>query len=124
MTSDLVRPESTYDFVVEEKDFNPDDPHEQLGNSYVITSDGVNYSEDDYEDYGAQYDAELDYCIKNIRNPFNKLAFISCYFFGVEQKHIAEVAGMTPYALGMRMTRLKQKMKREVANVNHKNDKP
>lgn len=90
-----------------------------MATEYNITTEGVSYSSDLYEDYSTPYEVELEYCIKNIRNPFNKLMFISHYFFNVQQKTICEVADMKKSAVSERLRRIKRKMKQQIVNLDH-----
>jgi len=67
---------------------------------------------------------ELEIATKRIKNPLNKLIFISHYFFNVKQKTICEVTGMGKTAISMRLRRLREKIKRDYEIVNNGALKP
>ena len=83
---------------------------------YDINTEGINLFS--HSEVVSDVDIQLEYCIKNIRNPFNKFIFITHYFFGVEQKTICEVADMKKSALSEILRRIKKKMKSQMLNVN------
>lgn len=84
--------------------------------SWSISTEGMSHSSSMYEDYSNPYEIELEYCIKRIKNPFNKLIFIAHYFFGVQQKTICDVTGMKKSAVSERLRRIKKKMREQIVN--------